>query len=69
MEAEPNKVFFRVINGDKVGPVSELKISDNRKHELWGSRMVLGRAGDDRIWFLNTLEINTLYELKLVDVK
>jgi hypothetical protein len=65
-EIAPNKAYFRVIGHSTPGPVTELTIAKDRKHNLWTEYMVLYREAD-RIWFVNTLAPNTLHELRLVD--
>ena len=65
-ESSPNQVFFRVIRNGALGPVTEVTIAKDRKHNLSAEYMVL-YAESDRTWFANTLEPNTLHELKLVD--
>jgi hypothetical protein len=64
----PKKVFFRVLANGALGPVSELKAGREDEYNLSLEYMVLYAAGD-RIWFANTIEKDTLYELKVVDVK
>ena len=64
----PDKVFFRVINHGALGPLSEIRINKGRTHALSSEYLVL-HSDADRIWFVNTIERNTLYELKLVDAK
>jgi hypothetical protein len=64
----PEKVFFRVINHGALGPVSEITVGKGRIHNLWSENMVLYSEAE-RIWFVNTLATNTIYELKLVDAK
>jgi hypothetical protein len=64
----PDKVFFRVIRHGTLGPVTEVAIAKGRDHNLSSEYMTLHSEGD-RIWFVNTLAPNTLYELKLVDAK
>jgi hypothetical protein len=65
-ETAPNKAYFRVIRHGALGPVTEVTIDKDRKHSLWTEDMIL-HAEADRIWFVNTLAPNGLYELKLVD--
>jgi hypothetical protein len=60
-----DEVFFRVIEAGKVGPESSVKISNRLDYSLWGEDMVLGSAGKDRLWFVNTDQINAFYELKI----
>jgi hypothetical protein len=67
-EASPNQVFFRVIRNGALGPVTEVTIAKNREHNLGAEDMAL-YAESGRIWFVNTLAPNTLYELRLVDTK
>lgn len=62
----PNKVYFRVINHGALGPVSEITVAKDRKDRL-GTEYMLLYAESGRIWFVNTLARNTLYELKLAD--
>jgi hypothetical protein len=65
-ESTPNIVYFRVIRQGASGPITELKISEDRTNNLWSEYMVLQPVGD-RVWFVNTLTPNTLDEFKLVD--
>ena len=67
-ESSPDKVYFRVIRHGKSGPVSELAVGKGRKNNLSSEYMAL-YAESSRIWFVNTLAPNTLYELELVDAK
>jgi hypothetical protein len=62
----PEKVFFRVIRHGTPGPVSEITAAPGREHALWSQDMVL-HADGGRLWFVNTVARNMLYELKLVD--
>jgi hypothetical protein len=64
----PDKVYFRVLHYGAPGPVTELTVAKGREHNLQDEYMAL-YAETDRIWFVNTLAPNTLYELKLVDMK
>jgi hypothetical protein len=50
------------------GPTTEINTAKGRKFNLWSEYMVLYAEGD-RVWFVNTIEQNTLYEFKLVDEK
>lgn len=63
----PNQVSVRVIRNGVLGPVTELPIAKNREHNLWSEDMVL-HAERDQIWFVNTLQPNTLHELKVSDL-
>ena len=64
----PEKVFFRVINHGAVGSVSEVTVNKGRDYSMWSENMLI-HAESDRIWFVNTMTENTLYELKMVDAK
>jgi hypothetical protein len=64
----PEKVFFRVILHGTAGPVSEIEAAKGRTHPLSSEDMVL-HADAGRLWFVNTLARNTLYELELVGAK
>ncbi len=64
----PEKVFFRVINQGALGPVSEITAAPGRSDPLRIEYMIL-KGESDRIWFMNTLTMNALYELKLQDMK
>lgn len=68
LKQSPEKVFFRVINHGVLGPVSEFTAAKGRKDPLRMEYLLL-YAESGRIWFLNTLARNTLYELKLADAK
>jgi len=64
----PGGVFFRVINQGAPGPVTEITAAGGRASPLREESMLLG--GDSgRIRFMNTLLMNTLYELELQDSK
>jgi hypothetical protein len=67
-EAAPNKVFFRVIQNGTIHPPTEITIAKDRKHDLWLEDMAIA-AGADRIWFMNTLATDLVYELRLSDGK
>jgi hypothetical protein len=62
-----DKLFFRVIEAAKVGPELSVKIANRLDYSLWGENMVLGSAGNNRLWFVNTNQINTFYELKVAE--
>src|SRR5262249_13691468 len=68
LRSAPDKAFFRVIRHGALGPVTELTIAKDWKHNLSSEYMVLYSEAD-RIWFVNTLEPNRLFELKLVDTQ
>jgi hypothetical protein len=62
----PERVFFCVIRNGAVGPVTEIAAAKGQEYNLWSEDMVLS-ADKDHIWFMNTLNTGSLYELKLVD--
>ena len=64
----PTKAFFRVIHYGTMGSASEITVSKDREYNLRPEYMQL-YAESDRIWFLNTLTTNTLYELKIAEKK
>jgi hypothetical protein len=66
LEDKPNKVIFRVIQDGTLGPETAVTIARVREHNLWGKYIVLVSAGKDLLWFVNTQEVNTFRELKLV---
>ncbi|MGH7169267.1 MAG: hypothetical protein ACRELG_03185 [Gemmataceae bacterium] len=68
LKRSPEKVFFRVINHGVLGPVSEITAAKGHKFNL-GPEYMLLYSESGRIWFVNTLTRNTLYELKLADAK
>src|SRR5262249_54436517 len=68
LDDQPDKALFRVINHGALGPVKEITVAKGRKHNLWSDYMLL-HAETDRIWFVNTIASNTVYELKLADAK
>jgi hypothetical protein len=68
LDGSPEKVFFRVINQGAPGPVSEVPANKGRKDSLSSEYMQL-YAGSDRIWFVNTLRKDRLYELMLAGAK
>src|SRR5262249_15630264 len=63
-EASPNKVFFRVIRNGTIHPPTEITIAQDRKHDLWLEYMAIA-SNADRIWFMNTLATDAIYELRL----
>ncbi len=66
LEDSPEKVFFRMIRHGTLGPVTEIVAAKGRKHNLWSEYLLLqGEA--DRIWFVNTLTANRIFELKLAE--
>lgn len=69
LDESPNKVFFRVFQGGVPGPETALTVARGREHNLWGEDMVLASAGKDLLWLVNTQEINTFHELKVVPVE
>ncbi|MCE9555360.1 MAG: hypothetical protein K8T91_18580 [Planctomycetes bacterium] len=68
LEDAPTKVFFRVIHHGTMGPVSELTIENNLDYSLWADSMQL-HAEADRIWFVNTMQSDSVYELRIAEVK
>ncbi len=66
LEASPEKVFFRVLHHGAPGPVFELMAAKGQKDNLWSQDLVL-YAESNRLWFVNTLSRNTLYELEMVE--
>jgi hypothetical protein len=68
VEGSPDSVYFRVIKNGIAGPVREIKASEGRKHNLWSEYMVL-YAEADRVWFVNTIAKDALFEFKLVDAR
>lgn len=68
VKKSPNEVFFRVVQGGVPGPERALTIARGREHNLSKEYMVLASAGKDLLWFVNTQEINTFHELKVVPV-
>jgi hypothetical protein len=68
-EDSPDKVYFRVIQDGRPGPVASITLARPRTHALWGKYVVLGNNGEDSFWFVDTLDINHLYELKVVEIK
>jgi len=68
LKDSPEKVFFRVIQHGILGPVSEITAAKGRSHNLWSEDLLLYWE-PDRIWFMNTLATNALYELRIVDAQ
>jgi hypothetical protein len=68
LKKAPEKVFYHVIRKGNLGPETEIVAAKRREFNLWTEDMQLYSEAD-RIWFVNTLERNTLYELKLADDK
>jgi hypothetical protein len=69
LEDEPDKAYFRVIEDGKAGPALAVTLAHPSKHALWDEDYVLGTDADGRVWFVDTLDIDTLYELKIVTDK
>ncbi|HZZ82535.1 MAG TPA: hypothetical protein VFE62_28810, partial [Gemmataceae bacterium] len=65
LDNAPDKVFFRVISHGVPGPITEIVAS---KQALWTENLLLHFDGE-RIWFMNSLATQALYELKLSDSK
>ena len=63
LAGEPEKAFFCVIQAGIPGPETAVKLAKRPPHALWDEDIVLAPAGKDRLWFVNTLDINTFYEL------
>ncbi len=68
LEKSPERVYFCVIQRGAAGPVTEITAAKGRDYNLWSEDMVL-HADKDRIWFMNTLNTASLFELKLVEEK
>ena len=68
LEDSPTKVFFRVIHHGTMGPISEIIANKTLDYNLWTEYMQL-HIEAHRIWFVNTLETDAAYELKIVDRK
>jgi hypothetical protein len=68
MENAPHQAYFRVIRHGVVGPTTDLAIVKKGVDHLWTGDLIL-HANQDRIWFVNTLAPDKLYEMKLVDIK
>jgi hypothetical protein len=68
LENALTKVFFRVIHHGTMGPVSEIAVENKLDYSLWRDSMQLN-AEADRIWFVNTIEPEAVYELMIVDRK
>ena len=66
IETEPKKVFFRVIRDGKLGTVSEVLIDNRLNYGLWDEDYDLSQVGD-KLWFVNTLNIQHVYELAVTD--
>jgi hypothetical protein len=64
-EKAPEKVFFRVVRRGALGPETGITVARGYKHNLWGEDMVL-HAESGRLWFVNTLDRNSVYELRMV---
>jgi hypothetical protein len=67
-EGSADTVFFLVVRHGAPGPVTALAAARGQEQNLWSKYMVL-HAEAGRLWFVNTLTPNTLYELKLVDAR
>lgn len=65
LPAAVDTVYFRVIDGDQVGPEIAIRLFQGRKHSLGGERLVLAPAGEDRFWLVNTLDIGVFHEFTL----
>ncbi len=64
----PTKVFFRVIHHGTMGPISEMTVENKLDYSLWRESMQM-HVEADRIWFVNTIEPDTVFELQIVDRK
>jgi hypothetical protein len=69
LENDPEKVYFRVIRNGTPGPATALKLGLSPSHALWGDRLVLGSDTNASFWFVNTLDINTVYQLRVVEAR
>jgi hypothetical protein len=67
LEANPEKLYFRVIRGGVPGPSASIRLARVPPHALGGEDMVLGSDAGRTFWFVNTLDINTQYQLELVE--
>ena len=68
LEGALTKVFFRVIHHGTMGPVSEITVENKYDYSLWRDFMQL-HAEADRIWFVNTMEPDAVYEFMIADGK
>jgi hypothetical protein len=68
MDDAPATVFFRVIYHGTVGPISEIAIANRLTFSLWRDSLQLHAQGD-RIWFVNTMEPDSVYEMRIADRK
>jgi hypothetical protein len=66
LEDSPTKVFFRVIHHGTLGPISELAVENKLDYSLWRDSLGLHAEGD-RIWFVNSMKPDTVFELQVVD--
>ena len=63
-DAAPKKVLFHVIHNGAAHAPTELAIANESDHGLYGHYLALA-ADSDRIWFMNTLATDVIYELRL----
>jgi len=68
LENALTKVFFRVIHNGMMGPVSEIAVENKLDYSLWRDSIQLHAEGD-RIWFVNTMAPDTVYEFRIADRK
>jgi hypothetical protein len=68
LESSLTTVFFRVIHHGTMGPISEIRVDNKLDYSLWRDSMQVHAEGD-RIWFVNTMEPDTVYELRIADRK
>jgi hypothetical protein len=68
LEGSLTTVFFRVIHHGTMGPISEIAVDNKLDNSPWRDSMQLHAEGD-RIWFVNTMEPDTVYELRIADRK
>jgi hypothetical protein len=67
LENRPDSVYFRVIAAAGPGPVTAVKLARPTVHALWAEDFVLGNEAGQGFWFVNTLDVKTLYQLRVVE--
>jgi hypothetical protein len=68
LEGSLTRVFFRVIHHGTMGPITEITVDNKFDYSLWRDSMQLHAEGD-RIWFVNTIAPDAVYELRIADTQ
>lgn len=68
LEDSPAKVCFRVIHHGTMGSITEIAVENKLNHGLSRDSMQM-HAEADRVWFVNTMEPATVFELQIAERK